>query len=64
MKHEGAPFATKLLGAVLSHLWEIESEGGGVLTVLFALVGAAYALYAARKPKFKAAFQQFGIPSV
>jgi hypothetical protein len=36
MKHEGAPFYTKLLGAVLSHLWEIESEGGGVLTILFA----------------------------
>jgi len=64
MKHEGAPFSTKLLGAVLSHLWEIESQGGGVLTILFALLGAAYALYAARKPKFKAAFQQFGIPSV
>src|SRR6266403_464317 len=64
MKHEGAPFSTKLLGAVLSHLWEIESAGGGVLTILFALVGAGYALYAARKPKFKAAFQQLGVPNV
>jgi len=64
MKHEGAPFSTKLLGAVLSHLWEIESAGGGVLTILFALVGAGYALYAARKPKFKAAFQQLGMPNV
>ncbi len=63
MKHEGAPFSTRLLGAVLSHLWEIEREGGGVLTILFALVGAGYALYAARKPKFKAAFQPLGMPS-
>ena len=63
MKHEGAPFSTRLLGAVLSHLWGIEREGGGVLTILFALVGAGYALYAARKPKFKAAFQPLGMPS-
>jgi hypothetical protein len=64
MKHESAPFSTKLLGAVLSHLWEIEKEGNGVLTIIFALVGAGYALYAARKPKFKAAFQPLGAPSV
>jgi hypothetical protein len=63
MKHEGAPFSTKLLGAVLSHLWEIEREGNGVLTIIFALVGAGYALYAARKPKFKATFQALGMPS-
>jgi hypothetical protein len=63
MKHEGAPFSSKLLGAVLLHLWEIESEGSGVLTIIFALVGAGYALYAARKPKFKAAFQPLGMPS-
>ncbi len=63
MKHESAPFSSKLLGAVLSHLWEIESEGSGVLSLVFALVGAGYALYAARKPKFKAAFQPLGMPS-
>jgi hypothetical protein len=63
MKHENAPFSSKLLGAVLSHLWEIESAGSGVLSLVFALVGAGYALYAARKPKFKAAFQPLGMPS-
>lgn len=63
MKHENAPFSTKLMGAVLSHLWEIESQGNGVLSIIFALVGAGYALYAARKPKFKAAFQPLGAPN-
>jgi hypothetical protein len=63
MKHQNVPFTSKLLGAVLSHLWEIESEGSGVLSVIFALVGAGYALYAARKPKFKAAFQPLGMPN-
>ena len=63
MKHENAPFSSKLLGAVISHLWEIESEGSGVLGIIFALVGAGYALYAARKPKFKAAFQPLGTPN-
>ena len=63
MKQESVPFSGKLLGAVLSHLWELESEGGGVLSLVFALVGAGYALYAARKPKFKATFQPLGVPS-
>ena len=63
MKHENVAFSSKLLGAVLLHLWEIEREGDGVLSLVFALVGAGYALYAARKPKFKAAFQPLGTPS-
>jgi hypothetical protein len=30
---------------------------------LFALVGAGYALYAARKPKFKTVFQPLSAPN-
>ena len=63
MKSESLPFSMKLLSAVVVHLWEIEKEGGGILSLLFALVGAGYALFAARKPKFKAAFQQLGAPN-
>ena len=63
MKSEQVPFTGRLLNAVLVHLWDIERQGSGVLSVIFALVGAGYALYAARKPKFKAAFQTPGAPS-
>lgn len=63
MKSEGVPFTGKLLKAIVLNLWEIEQEGGGILSLVFALVGAGYALYAARKPKFKAAFQPLGAPN-
>ena len=64
MKHQRVPFSGKLLNAVLVHLPAIESHGNGVLSVIFALVGAGYALYSARKPKFKAAFQPLGAPNM
>ena len=64
MKYKKIPFSVSLLQSVLVHLWEIEREGDGVLTLLFALVGAGYALYSARKPKFKAKFEPLGAPSV
>jgi hypothetical protein len=62
MKSEKVAFSGKLLEAILAHLWEIEMKGSGVLSLIFALVGAGYALYAARKPKFKAAFEPLGAP--
>ena len=63
MKSEKMAFSGRLLKAVLVHLWDLESEGGGgILSLLFALVGAGYALYAARKPKFKARFEPLGAP--
>ena len=63
MKSEGILFSGKLLKAIVMNLWEIEQEGSGILTLVFALVGAGYAVYAARKPKFKAAFQPLGAPN-
>jgi hypothetical protein len=63
MKQEHVPFSARLLNAVVVHLWELEIQGSGVLSVLFALVGAGYALYSARKPKFQAIFQPLGAPN-
>ena len=62
MRSEKVPFSMQLLQAILAHMWEIEMKGNGVLTLVFALVGAGYALYAARKPKFKASFEPLGAP--
>src|ERR1700738_220071 len=64
MKHQSVPFSGKLLNAVVVHLWEMESKGGGALSLLFGLVGAGDALYSARKPKFQAVFQPLGAPNV
>lgn len=63
MKSQQVPFSGSLLKEVLAHLWEIEMQGNGVLTLIFALVGAGYALYAGRKPKFKTSFEPLGAPA-
>jgi hypothetical protein len=63
MKQEHVAFSGKLLSAVVLNLWEIEIQGSGVLSLLFGLVGAGYALYSARKPKFQAVFQPLGPPN-
>jgi hypothetical protein len=63
MKHQNVFFSAKLLNVIVVHLWEIESKGSGVLSLLFGLIGAGYALYSARKPKFQAMFQPLGAPN-
>ena len=63
MKHQHVPFSSHLLNTIVVHLWEIESKGSGLLSLLFGLVGAGYALYSARKPKFQAVFQPLGAPN-
>ncbi len=63
MKHQHVPFSGKLLNVIVVHLWEIESKGSGVLSLVFGLTGAGYALYSARKPKFQAVFQSLGAPN-
>jgi hypothetical protein len=63
MKHQNVPFSGKVLNVIVVHLWEIESKGSGVLSLVFGLVGAGYALYSARKPKFQAMFQPLGAPN-
>ncbi len=62
MRHQHVPFSGKLFNTIVQHLWEIESKGG-VASLIFALVGAGYAIYSARKPKFQAVFQPLGSPN-
>jgi len=63
MKYQHVPFSAKLLNVVVVNLVEIESKGSGALSLIFGLVGAGYALYSARKPKFQAVFQPLGAPN-
>lgn len=57
MKQEQLSYSTNLLRAVLQHFVELEKESGGGLSLIFALVGAGYAIYAARKPRFAVKFE-------
>jgi hypothetical protein len=55
-KERNLILSVDLFKAVLANLWGIERSGNGAASVIFALIGAAYALYRARKPKLKAVF--------
>ncbi len=64
MRETESPFSMELVQAVLANFWQLESEsGGGIPTLIFALAGAGYALYHARKPAFKAQFERLGQPA-
>jgi hypothetical protein len=62
MKERDLSFSLDLLKAVIVNLWSIEGSGNGAASIIFALIGAGYALYRARKPKFKAVFEPLGTP--
>lgn len=61
MKNRNLSFSFGLLKTVISNLWSIEKGGNGAVSLIFGLIGAGYALYAARKPKFKAVFEHLGV---
>ncbi len=63
MKQMHIPFSLELFRTVLTHLGEIERQGSGPMSVLFSLVGAGYALYRARKPKFAVVFERLRSPA-
>jgi hypothetical protein len=63
MKVRSVPFSQQLFLGVLTHLWGIEVETNGIFSSIFALVGAVAALYQARKPKFRAAFEKLAAPT-
>lgn len=64
IKEQNLSFSLNLLGRVIANLWSLEREGNGVASLIFGLIGAGYALYAARKPKFKAVFEPLGKPEI
>src|SRR5215469_5298829 len=53
------------LRAVLLNFWKLESDSdGGLVSVLFGLIGAGVVMYGTRKPAFKARFVALGTPAV
>jgi hypothetical protein len=61
MKYRDVSFSFHLLRATMASIWILERKGNGIVTFIFALIGAGYALYAARKPRFNAVFEPLGI---
>lgn len=61
MKMKNLLFSQNLLKNILINLWDIEKESNGAVSIIFALIGAGYALYRARKPKFKVVFEPLGM---
>jgi hypothetical protein len=56
MNHDHVPFIAALK-AVLANFWKIETDSdGGVISIVFALIGAVWVMYSTRKPAFKARF--------
>jgi hypothetical protein len=56
MNHDQIPFIAALK-AVLASFWKIETDSdGGVISIVFALVGAIWVMYSTRMPAFKARF--------
>jgi len=52
------------LRAVLLNFWKLESDSdGGLVSVLFGLIGAGLVMYSTRKPGFKARFVALGTPA-
>jgi hypothetical protein len=64
MREKHLAFSGELLRAIVTHLYEIETGANGVISLIFALIGAGVGLYSiARRPKFKAAFEPLGAPA-
>jgi hypothetical protein len=56
MSHDHVPFIAALR-AVLATFWKTETDSdGGVISIVFGLIGAIWVMYSTRKPAFKARF--------
>jgi hypothetical protein len=52
------------LKVVLMNFWAIETDAdGGVVSILFGLIGAGIVMYSTKKPTFKARFTPLGTPA-
>ena len=52
------------LKVVLATFWKLETDtDGGLVSILFALIGAGIVMYQTRKPAFKARFVSLGTPA-
>ena len=52
------------LRVILANFWKIETDSdGGMLSILFGLIGAGYVMYRTRKPVFQAPFVTLGTPA-
>jgi len=51
------------LKVILANFWKLETDAeGGIVSILFALIGAGIVMYRTRKPAFKARFIALGTP--
>jgi hypothetical protein len=62
-KAAGVAWSPNVLLAMVINLWQIETQGDNFLSTVFALIGAAAAMYRMRKPKFAVRFERLGHPS-
>jgi hypothetical protein len=62
-KEQNIPVNFALLKEILGSIVEIETSGENIISVLFALVGAAIVIYQKRKPKFTPEFTRLGAPA-
>lgn len=62
MKQFGLSSAPQVFRIVNAHFWEWETRHG-IGSIIFALIGAGFALYRVRKPKFTVRFDRLGSPA-
>jgi hypothetical protein len=63
MKSQNVPFSFHIVTYLVTHIIEVESEGNGIISLIFATFGAGYVVFtAARKPKFEAKFEKLETP--
>lgn len=63
MSRNQAAFTTAMK-AVLANFWKIETApDGGIVSILFGLIGAGFVMYKTRQPAFKARFVPLGTPA-